>query len=220
MIVCKPTGLRTTSFAVLRCPLPTGEGQWCATVDEARPGVTALVRKCPDSLRTSPLPDSVQADHHPGLLENQPRSVGDSGIARLLGDVVFLIGGDAETTSVTDEAGVDLDGFGADSIARLKAKKPMTNKLVSFRGFDGAGVGVIAGKSFLGLTPRSGSMCPARQAGSAPRSQHDAAGQRHAEAQDVAEASHRVSEDMPYSAHASSRALVNPRAAPGAYEQA
>jgi len=88
------------------------------------------------------------------VLNERPRTPIWDAIALLVSGVIVLLGSDAETTSVTDEAGIDLNAFGPDSIARLKAKKPMTNKLVPLRGFHGAGA--VAGEAFLGLAPRSG----------------------------------------------------------------
>jgi hypothetical protein len=75
------------------------------------------------------------------VLCDQPRTPVWDALALLLSGVVILIGSDADTVSLTDENGVDLDAFGADSIARLKARKPLDNKMVPFKGFNGAGAG-------------------------------------------------------------------------------
>jgi hypothetical protein len=56
----------------------------------------------------------------------------------LLTGVVVILGGDSQTTSLKDENGVDLDAFGADSIARQQAGRPLTNKFVPVKGFDRA----------------------------------------------------------------------------------
>jgi hypothetical protein len=88
------------------------------------------------------------------VLNEQPRTPIWDAIGLLLSGVIFILGDDAETTSLTDDAGIDLDAFGADAIARLKAKKPLTNKLVSFRGFNGSGP--VSGEALLGFQPRSG----------------------------------------------------------------
>src|SRR5262249_10768393 len=60
-------------------------------------------------------------------------------IMLLLAGVIIILGSDGETESLTDESGTDLNAFGADAIARLKAKKPLDNKMVSYKGFNGDG---------------------------------------------------------------------------------
>ena len=70
------------------------------------------------------------------LLNERPRTPIFEAIMLLVSGVILILGSDNETTSLTDENGVDLDAFGADSINRLKAGKALTNKFVSVKGFD------------------------------------------------------------------------------------
>ena len=73
------------------------------------------------------------------VLCDQPRMPVWEIIMLLLSGVIFIIGSDTDTVQLTDENGVDLDAFGADAIARRKAKQPLDNKLVSLKGFSGLG---------------------------------------------------------------------------------
>jgi hypothetical protein len=70
------------------------------------------------------------------LVNERPRTPIFEAIMLLVTGVILILGSDSETTSLTDENGVDLDAFGADSINRLKAGKNLTNKFVSVKGFD------------------------------------------------------------------------------------
>ncbi len=70
------------------------------------------------------------------LVNERPRTPIYDAIMLLLEGVIMIVGADSETTSLTDENGVDLDAFGADSIARLQAGASLTNKFVSIKGFD------------------------------------------------------------------------------------
>jgi hypothetical protein len=70
------------------------------------------------------------------VLCERPRTPVFEAIMLLLSGVILILGDNAETASLTDENGVDLDAFGADSIQRLKTGKPLTNKFVGFKGFD------------------------------------------------------------------------------------
>ena len=69
------------------------------------------------------------------LLNERPRTPVFDAILLLIAGVIIILGADGETTSLTDENGIDLDAFGSDSINRLKAGKPLTNKFVSVKGF-------------------------------------------------------------------------------------
>jgi hypothetical protein len=69
-----------------------------------------------------------------------PRSpIWDLILLVLTGTILFL-GSDAETQSLTDENGTDLDIFGQDTINRQKSKKVVENKFFSVKGFGGRGV--------------------------------------------------------------------------------
>ena len=70
------------------------------------------------------------------LVNERPRTPIFDAIMLLLSGVILLVGSDSETSSLTDENGVDLDAFGADSISRLQAGRSLTNKFVSVKGFD------------------------------------------------------------------------------------
>lgn len=70
------------------------------------------------------------------LVNERPRTPIFDALMLLLSGVILLVGSDSETTSLTDEHGVDLDAFGADSISRLQAGRSLTNKFVSMKGFD------------------------------------------------------------------------------------
>lgn len=69
-----------------------------------------------------------------------PRSpIWDLILLVLSGTILFL-GSDAETQSLVDENGTDLDIFGQDTINRQKNKKPVENKFFSVKGFGGKGI--------------------------------------------------------------------------------
>ncbi|HEV8139078.1 MAG TPA: hypothetical protein VGP81_04860 [Pyrinomonadaceae bacterium] len=70
------------------------------------------------------------------VVNERPRTPIYDAILLLLAGVIVILGSDSETISLTDENGVDLDAFGADSINRLKAGRNLTNKFVSVKGFD------------------------------------------------------------------------------------
>jgi hypothetical protein len=70
------------------------------------------------------------------LLNERPRTPIFDAIMLLLAGAVMIVGADSETTSLTDEHGIDLDAFGSDSIARLQAGASIANKFVSVKGFD------------------------------------------------------------------------------------
>jgi hypothetical protein len=70
------------------------------------------------------------------LLNERPRTPIFDAIMLLITGVMLIVGSDSETTSLTDENGVDLDAFGRDSVARLQAGRSLTNKFVSIKGFD------------------------------------------------------------------------------------
>jgi hypothetical protein len=70
------------------------------------------------------------------LVNERPRTPVYEAIMLLLTGVVVILGGDSQTNTLTDENGVDLDAFGADSIARQQAGRPLTNKFVSVKGFN------------------------------------------------------------------------------------
>lgn len=87
------------------------------------------------------------------VLNDQPRTPVWDAILLLLSGAIFIIGADTDTVGLTDENGVDLSAFGADAIARLKAKKPLDNKLVPFNGFHGGGA--VGSQLFLRTQPTS-----------------------------------------------------------------
>jgi hypothetical protein len=70
------------------------------------------------------------------LLNERPRTPIFDSIMLLISGVILIVGSDSETSSLTDENGVDLDAFGPDSVARLQAGRSLTNKFVSIKGFD------------------------------------------------------------------------------------
>jgi hypothetical protein len=70
------------------------------------------------------------------LVNERPRTPIFEAIMLLVTGVILILGSDSETTSLTDENGIDLDAFGPDSVARLKAGRSLTNKFVSVKGFD------------------------------------------------------------------------------------
>jgi hypothetical protein len=70
------------------------------------------------------------------LVNERPRTPIYDAIMLLIAGVILIVGSDSETTSLTDENGIDLDAFGPDSVARLQAGKSLTNKFVSVKGFD------------------------------------------------------------------------------------
>ena len=70
------------------------------------------------------------------LVNERPRTPIYDAIMLLLTGVILILGSDSETTSLTDANGIDLDAFGADSVARLQAGASLTNKFVSVKGFD------------------------------------------------------------------------------------
>src|SRR6266542_1408348 len=70
------------------------------------------------------------------LVNERPRTPIFDAIMLLLTGVILIVGSDSETTSLTDENGIDLDAFGSDSVARLQAGRSLTNKFVSVKGFD------------------------------------------------------------------------------------
>ena len=69
------------------------------------------------------------------LLCERPRTPVYEALMLLLTGVILILGDDSETVSLTDEHGVDLDAYGPDSVARLQAGSPLTNKFVSVKGF-------------------------------------------------------------------------------------
>jgi LGFP repeat/Concanavalin A-like lectin/glucanases superfamily len=71
------------------------------------------------------------------LVNERPRTPIYEAIMLLITGVIVILGSDSETTSLTDENGIDLDAFGSDSVARLQAGRSLTNKFVSVKGFDG-----------------------------------------------------------------------------------
>ncbi|HYW36195.1 MAG TPA: LamG-like jellyroll fold domain-containing protein [Balneolaceae bacterium] len=73
------------------------------------------------------------------VLNDEPRTPVWDALTLLLNGTILILGGDAETESLKDESGVDLNAFGKDAINRLKAGKPLQNKIVPFKGFGGAG---------------------------------------------------------------------------------
>ena len=70
------------------------------------------------------------------VLCEQPRTPVFEALMLLMSGAMLLVGSDGETVSLTDENGVDLDAFGADAVARLKAGQSVANKFVSIKGFD------------------------------------------------------------------------------------
>jgi hypothetical protein len=70
------------------------------------------------------------------LVNERPRTPIYEAIMLLITGVIVILGSDSETTSLTDENGIDLDAFGLDSVARLQAGRSLTNKFVSVKGFD------------------------------------------------------------------------------------
>jgi hypothetical protein len=70
------------------------------------------------------------------LVNERPRTPVFDAIMLLITGVILILGSDSETSSLTDENGVDLDAFGRDSVARLQAGRSLTGKFVSVKGFD------------------------------------------------------------------------------------
>ncbi|MEO7457991.1 MAG: hypothetical protein ABIY52_17170 [Gemmatimonadaceae bacterium] len=69
------------------------------------------------------------------LLNEEPRTPIFDALMLLLSGVILIVGDDCETTSLTDENGVELDAYGADAVSRLQAGQSLTNKFVSVKGF-------------------------------------------------------------------------------------
>lgn len=78
------------------------------------------------------------------LLNERPRTPIYDAIMLLISGVILIVGSDSETTSLTDENGVDLDAFGPDSVVRLQAGLSLTNKFVSMKGFDSPMKGIAS----------------------------------------------------------------------------
>jgi hypothetical protein len=70
------------------------------------------------------------------LVNERPRTPIFEAIMLLITGVILILGSDSETSSLTDENGIDLDAFGPDSVARLQARRSLANKFVSVKGFD------------------------------------------------------------------------------------
>lgn len=70
------------------------------------------------------------------LVNERPRTPIFEALMLLLSGVILILGSDSETTSLTDEHGIDLDAFGPDSVSRLQSGRSLTNKFVSAKGFD------------------------------------------------------------------------------------
>lgn len=70
------------------------------------------------------------------VLCEQPRTPVFEALMLLLNGTMLLVGSDGETVSLTDENGVDLNAFGADAVARLKAGQSVADKFVPVKGFD------------------------------------------------------------------------------------
>lgn len=66
----------------------------------------------------------------------QPRTPIFEALMLLLSGAILIVGSDGETVSLTDKDGVDLDAFGADAVAKLKAGQSLADKFVSVKGFD------------------------------------------------------------------------------------
>jgi hypothetical protein len=84
------------------------------------------------------------------LVNRPPRAPIWDAILLIIGGLIIIIGDDAETSSITDSQGNDLDGFGARAVEELKAKRPLDNFFVGFKGYD-AGKGMIPGQLLLRL---------------------------------------------------------------------
>lgn len=69
------------------------------------------------------------------VLNDRPRTPIWDAILLLLAGTIVILGSDTETLSLVDEQGNDLSAFGADSIKRLKAGQPLTNKFVPVKGY-------------------------------------------------------------------------------------
>ncbi len=72
------------------------------------------------------------------LLDSRPTTPIAEAIALLLSGTLIFLGGDAQTTSLTDGNGTDLDAFGADAVAKLQAGQSVADKFVQVHGFHQA----------------------------------------------------------------------------------
>ncbi len=74
------------------------------------------------------------------VLQDRPRTPIWEAILLILGGTILILGEDAQTVSLLDENGVDLNAFGADSVNRLKTGQSLAGKFVAVKGFDGKAV--------------------------------------------------------------------------------
>lgn len=75
------------------------------------------------------------------ILDSLPRTPIWDAILLLLAGTVVIFAGDAESVSIQDGAGHDLDAFGSRARARQQAGDPIEEYFVSYRGFAGEAVG-------------------------------------------------------------------------------
>ncbi len=80
------------------------------------------------------------------VVNDQPRTPLFDAIMLLLAGTILILGSDSQTSSLTDENGVDLDAYGPDAVARLQAGRSLSNKFVPVKGFfDATSDGVTIG---------------------------------------------------------------------------
>jgi hypothetical protein len=87
------------------------------------------------------------------VLNVLPRTPVWDAILLLLSGTIIIVGDGAQTTSLTNAAGEDLNRFSNASIESEKAGRSMANKFVSFKGFDAGGDGALASEMHFNLRP-------------------------------------------------------------------
>ena len=83
------------------------------------------------------------------LVNEPPRTPLFEAIMLLIAGTILILGSDSQTSSLTDENGIDLDAYGPDAVGRLQAGRSLTNKFVGVKGFfqpteDGPVAGTVA----------------------------------------------------------------------------
>jgi hypothetical protein len=88
------------------------------------------------------------------VLCRRPRTPIWDAILLILAGAVIILGAEAETTSITDLSGNDLDAYGDRAKQLLQSSRRADGYFVGYKGFDGRGT--VAGDLLLQLAPSSG----------------------------------------------------------------
>lgn len=83
------------------------------------------------------------------VLNSRPRIPAWDAILLILRGVFFILGEAAETVSLTDDMGTDLDAFSQDAITRLQQGQSLNDKFVPFKGFDNESNQVISSSIYM-----------------------------------------------------------------------